>query len=267
MRTILAATDFSESAKNSVSYAANYAVAYSAKLILFHAFHLPLPVGEMQVPVVDYDQLLDENKKSLERLKKEILLANPYLDVECIVKPGFAIEEISSMKPDLVVMGIKGAGKISEVIIGSNAVGVIRHSKCPVLVVPEACRFKKLDKIVFAADYNEVKDAHVFDMLLKTAKVFSAELMLLHVTKKATESLTEIIQGLKLESAFDGVLHSKHHVQDDDLVHGINEFAKKNKIDMIAMLPRKHNIFQRLFTESNTKKMAFHSEVPVLALV
>ena len=50
------------------------------------------------------------------------------------------------------------------------------------------------------------------------------------------------------------------------MVAGINQFVADNKIDMIVFIPKKHSFFNSIFHESNTKRMAFHSTIPLLAL-
>ena len=46
-------------------------------------------------------------------------------------------------------MGIQGAGKLSEIIIGSTSSTIAGNVRCPVLIIPEKAPFEKLKKIVF----------------------------------------------------------------------------------------------------------------------
>ena len=43
---------------------------------------------------------------------------------------------IAVQKPDLIVMGTKGASGLKRILIGSNTVNVIAKTKVPVLVIP-----------------------------------------------------------------------------------------------------------------------------------
>jgi nucleotide-binding universal stress UspA family protein len=47
---------------------------------------------------------------------------------------------------------------------------------------------------------------------------------------------------------------------------GIDEFAEKNKIDLLVVLPRKKGLFESLFGKSESKSLIFHTKVPLLAL-
>ena len=69
MKTILAATDFSDSAQNAVEYAASMAELTEAKLILFHAYHVPIVASE--VPTMMFT--LNEMEKFAELLLGNVL--------------------------------------------------------------------------------------------------------------------------------------------------------------------------------------------------
>jgi hypothetical protein len=47
---------------------------------------------------------------------------------------------------------------------------------------------------------------------------------------------------------------------------GIGDFIRTKKTDLVAIISRKHSAFYNLFNESNTKRVAFTSKVPVMAI-
>ena len=97
--------------------------------------------------------------------------------------------------------------------------------------------------------------------------MFNAKLYIINVEKEVEDiEVDKAIQMMKIENAFDDIEHSHHLPVDNDLIHGINEFVADKEIDMIAMIPHKHNLLSRMFKESNTKKMAFHTSIPLLTL-
>ncbi len=55
-----------------------------------------------------------------------------------------------------------------------------------------------------------------------------------------------------------------HLENNDDFIEGINHFVDEYSIDLIITIPRKHKIFEGLFKERHTKKLAFHSHVPLM---
>jgi nucleotide-binding universal stress UspA family protein len=49
-------------------------------------------------------------------------------------------------------------------------------------------------------------------------------------------------------------------------VNGINQFVDEQQVDLVITVPKEHNFFAQLFSSSHTKKLAFHSHVPILVL-
>jgi nucleotide-binding universal stress UspA family protein len=271
MKTILAPTDFSESAKNAINYAVEIAKLFKAKLILFHAFHIPAIQSEVPL-LMPTDEIEKELLKTLNKIKKNIIDSGNQLEIECSTKLGFALDEINLIilekQIDMVVMGVQGMGFLSEKLIGSLTTTLIRKAKCPVLTINENVKFKKIEKIALAIDYEEITKKSILKPLKDIIEHFKSHLYILNVTRELEEASgkRKTNVGNQLEQSFEKFEHSFNFIENDDLVEGINDFAKKNNIDIIVMIPRKHNILENIFKERNTKRMAFHANIPILAL-
>ena len=61
MKTILFPTDYSETAKNALQYALNLAKFSHAKIILLHAYQIPVPTGEVPVMMISPKELEKDN--------------------------------------------------------------------------------------------------------------------------------------------------------------------------------------------------------------
>ena len=61
MKTILVPTDFSKSANNAAEYAANFAIATKAKILLFHVYNVPIIVSDVPVMTISPAELQKEN--------------------------------------------------------------------------------------------------------------------------------------------------------------------------------------------------------------
>jgi nucleotide-binding universal stress UspA family protein len=269
MKTILIATDFSESASNAADYAVKLAKQYNFNIILLYVFHIPVVATEAPVVVMSMDELEKINMSSLKEYEKQ-LRAKHQLNsaIECIVRPGFVNDEISEIvkerSVDLVVMGITGAGKFKELLIGSNTTKVVRNIDCPTLIVPENASYNGINTIAFACDFEETKE-QTLHQLKSFIEIANSKLLVLNVVDPSKEIQDEKLSGIKLD-IFENVAHSIHFQEDGDLVHAINKFIDENKVDILIMIPHKHNVFERIFNQSNTKKMVFHSHVPILAI-
>jgi nucleotide-binding universal stress UspA family protein len=61
------------------------------------------------------------------------------IEVETVLKEGNTVQEITKFareaKSDLIVMGVKGIGRLRELLVGSVSEGVVKQAPCPVLIV------------------------------------------------------------------------------------------------------------------------------------
>lgn len=274
MKTLLIPTDFSETSNNAIDYAVEIARATHAKLILFHAYHVPVITTEAVVAIPEFKELEQYALDNLKKAERTIHIKHgSVIATECICKCGFPVEEIKQYlkerKIDLIVMGIKGAGRLTEKLIGSVTTSMMQESGCPVMAIDEHVRFKIPKKIVLACDYLETDNTSVLQPLKQLAGLFNAHVYILNVAKnsKTTAKIPEVVSGHEnLENSLAEIEHSFHSLQSEDIIDGINAFITERKMDMVVMIPRKHSIFKNIFSEPNTKHMAFHTKVPLLTL-
>ena len=272
MENILAAIDFSDSSKNAASYAANIAGYFGAKLTLFHAYHIPTLTVEMgyMPPMVD----LRADRE--EEIKKWVTgLSNTYkgIDIDYYMGVGLAadlIEEAAREKQcDLIVVGLSGQNdKIKEHIFGSVATKVAETSKIPVLIVPEHVRFSKIKKLSYACDLDKKLESN--DTLARVkdfCSLFDAELEILNVIRPEEEiSVEKAETDFFLEEKFSDTKHNTFFISNKKIDEGVVDFLWHHKSDILITCPKTHNFLHNLFIESNTKKLAFHSPIPILTI-
>lgn len=267
MKTILVPTDFSKAASNAAEYAVNLAKEMKATVLLFHVYYVPIPVSEVPV-IISPDEFQADNEALL---KKEAanLKEKTGVEVRYLAKMGFAMDEILEEEKNatLIVMGMKGANKLSEALMGSTTTATFRKATVPVLVIPEKAKYKKPKKIVFACDYDSRTDVHTLDALKELMKTFGSKIYVVNVKqKKESVSMEEAVAGVKLENKLNDVEHIYYFPEKEDLVEGINEFVQEHQADMVAIIPHRYSLMERLFHKSISKKMAFHTHIPLLAL-
>ena len=113
-----------------------------AHVTILNAIEMP---PELREPPTSYDYNVEEvraraEESQLVRLEALIPFAvRDYCTVETTVVEGKASREVLRMadarKIDLIVMGVQGRNAVSRAVFGSNAQDVIRHARCPVLIV------------------------------------------------------------------------------------------------------------------------------------
>jgi nucleotide-binding universal stress UspA family protein len=162
IKKILYATDLSETAVHAFSYAVSLANMYGAGITILHVL-AEFPGEEFVLNMIDIDtwkeikmrQYSEARDKMISTKRdhiaiKEVLRAfseeaktdaenQTFVTDEILVRDGTPSETIvqtaKEQNFDLVVMGTHGRGVIADVLIGSTAKWVVKHSPIPVLVI------------------------------------------------------------------------------------------------------------------------------------
>jgi nucleotide-binding universal stress UspA family protein len=269
MKTILVPTDFSETARNAAEYAIQYAQEINAKVKLLHVFHAPIPVAEdVPVMVITPDQIEKVNETLLQQ-EVEYLRKKTGVKVEHKSRMGFAVYEIveEEKNSSLIVMGMHGSSKFSEALLGSTTTSILKKVTIPVLIIPQNAKYKRPEKIVFACDYDSRTDVHALDFLKEMVKPFNSKIYVVNVKDKdEVPKYDEAFAGMLIEDELCDVNHGYYFSENEDLVEGINQFVSAKNADMVTIIPHRYNFMDRLFHTSMSKKLAFHTHVPLLAL-
>lgn len=269
MKKILAAVDFSETSKNSLNYAVNMAQWLHADLILLHVIYTPAFISdEYSQMVLPAFSLKEDCDRELMKMQQGIQEENPRMKVEYVCVSGVPSDEVvafaSANHVDLIIAGIQGVGYVTERWIGSTASAVMKQARCPVIVVDREQAFTEPRKIVLATDFETIPDRATFRKLETLTTAFKAHLHVLHVHNGPIKDGSEKREALKEQLG--GIQYSFCYAENADVIRGINEFVEKLKMDMVVMLPHRHTFVERIFRESNTTRLAFHSQVPILTL-
>ncbi len=273
LTTILAATDFSESAENAVDYAAALAVKCQARLVVLSAYHVPLITSEVPTLMFTLGELEKEGFQQLKETEARLRKNNPGLkSVDLFCLHGFAGEMIKTQaekqKAGLVVMGLQGSGFFNEKVIGSNSYEMVTECSCPVMIVHHQLKYTPIKRILFASDNKEIKSLNLLEPLKTLAKLFEAEIYILHVNKneKALPGLEAAIGGVTLDHYLEGLKHGFYEITALNLTEGLNAFAKEHRIDLSVALARHHSFFESLFRKNNVQDMLYHIHTPILTI-
>lgn len=271
MKTIIVATDYSDTADNALDYAAALARCLDARIVLFNAFSIPIPASTPPFPVPDIHEFIADNKARLEQMASGI--THSYgLEVICVSITSSVREELNELadrfQADLVVMGMKRPS-LSRSIFGSNTSSFIRYGKYPLLIVPEGARFKGIAKIMLASDRNDFTIPTDLPILQELARLFKARVQVLHVENEA-EPLpaghNDDPGAPRLEKILRGVKHTYRQLPQEDVIEGIEQGAEEFLADLIVMIPSKTDFWDSLFHTSNTRKMAYKTHIPLLSV-
>ncbi|MFY0685862.1 MAG: universal stress protein [Cyclobacteriaceae bacterium] len=270
LKNVLVPIDFSNCSKNALRTAIELARKRNAKIHLVNAIHVHTPHPDLTGGSIvdsimsDYETQV---KQSFEELESEVVELKdiPHETDRFMSYFTDAIQsEIASKDIDLIVMGTRASHDRIDHLFGTHATDVIQQSSVPVLVIPENCEQFQPKKIGFASDFGKVISHKCFDSLVWLAEKFESEILVFHVddSDAAPEEVKNRI-GI-IEEGLKNVSHSILTVKTDSVVDGINKFVQEHQLDVLAMMPRKHSLFERVFGVSITRTMALDTKIPIL---
>jgi len=273
---VLIPTDFSENSWNAIEYAVSL---FKEVCVTFHLLHVNNTSStEMGPEIQGRGVLLADKDKlkvttQLQELKTRILAQYSFdkhnyktsIEYTSFIK-GVRFQ-IAKNEIDLIVMGTKGASGIKKYTLGSNAGDVITKVKCPVLVIPENTRFEEPKHIAFPTDFNLLYKERIVKTLKSVTQLHHSFLHVVHVRGKNLP-LTEAQEKNKifLKDSLEEIQHRFHVCNTSDLEEAIQKFVEKKQINIIAMVAKNLNFFQRILFKPTVKKMSYQTEVPFLVL-
>jgi len=270
MSRILIPIDFSECSLNALEYGLKYAEKTDPepRIIIAHGYNIPIPAAEFSMSL--NATVLDEFKKDAEAKFEKLKERFPALkknSVKFDVKMAFVLDAILKCvheeNPHLIIMGTKGSSGINEVLFGSNTSGIIKSSKIPVIAVPENFKAGAISRITLAFDNKELEDSSILEIVRRLSSIYHAPVDILHIQNKSEENDDG---PAMLANFFEGVQHEFHLIEGNDIAEEIEKFLDKSNSDLLAMIPKRHTIIERLFTRSITSKIAQHTRIPLLAI-
>jgi nucleotide-binding universal stress UspA family protein len=269
MRTIIAPTNFTNASRNAINYAADIATNTGAELILLHVIQMPTAF-DVPVTQYEYDAMLEDAERELGNLKKELLLRTEN-EITISTKAVFStmaleLREIEQKEhPFIIVVGPERETGVGRFLFGSHTFSIAKELPCPVIVVPENALFRHIRRIGLATDLKDIKDIPL-EAIRSMVEIFDAGLDIVHVCNSADEkvlcekAVAEITEKLKeFEPKF-------HFEMNEDVVKGLNAYAKRNRENLVIVLPKKHSFFNALFHGSKSKKAADTLSAPVMAI-
>ncbi|HEY5462445.1 MAG TPA: universal stress protein [Hanamia sp.] len=268
MKKIIVPIDFSDTSVNAAKYAIELAKNIpGASITLYHVYS---SISFSALTSKDENSRQMVSEAELKALKNKI--ENGFDSISCVAEAGSFVESISEYSlgnhADLVVMGITGSSKITQVFMGTNTLNVIRNISCPVMIVPPDAKYTGLKKVVFTSDFKDVARTTPFASIKDILDTFKPKLDILNVD---SEHFVELTPEFKIErEAMVDKLGSYDpefsFLRSYDFLEGISSFVETRDFDAIITVPRKHGFLSQLFVTSHTKKLAYHSSVPIIAV-
>lgn len=281
MKTIIIPTNFSVPAENAAHYAICLAKKLQADVILCNAYNLPsnAPMAsQVTWPLLEEADLELEAQSNLNDTVKKMTSKDCCADNDHCPRVTFELGKgevckvvadlVKLKKADLVVMGMSGAGKIVQWVLGSNSKKMIDYADFPVLYVPYPASFKEVKKIGFTTAFS-IDDLEHLQYLCRMAEQLDAEVIVYHITGFELRRFEEE-QGIDrrfYQDVADKLDYPKIRFQaiwHSDVNEGLKYIIEEEGIDVLAMVHQQHGLLDKIFNGSYVHKVSRLIQVPLL---
>ncbi len=275
MKTILVATDFSETSASALKFANMLRQRLSAQLFIVHVFDMkPTFISTVSIAYARLEEVaFEEYRTKLSQFCTKHLGKDPatlglsLIVTENSIASSGILENAEKINADIIVVGTKGSTLLKDLFIGSTASSLIDKSYVPLIMVPESSETTPLEKIVYATAFEEA-DILAIRKLIAIAEPFNASIRLVHISTKKEYAGEDQMAWFK-EMLENKVSYPHIHFElkfDEDINSSLHTFIKDENPSLLAMLEREdHGIMNNLLHKDNVKRMKSVISIPLLS--
>ncbi|MHC9707928.1 universal stress protein [Corynebacterium diphtheriae] len=183
---VVVAVDGSEASQNAVRWAANTANKRGVPLRLAASYTMPqfLYAEGMVPPQELFDELQSETMDMIEAARVVAHEVAPDIKIGYVIAEGSPIDMLLDMSSDvtMIVMGSRGLGGLSGMVMGSVSAAVVSHADCPVVVVRSDNHVTETNKygpVVVGVDGSDVSQ-RATEFAFEEAQARGAKLVAIH---------------------------------------------------------------------------------------
>lgn len=258
MHRVIIPLDFSETSLNAARYVAHMLSGVAdAQALLYHN-----SIDEREK---------DESLRYLKSIQQEFLdkgVQSVEIEIEM---GGNLIENLDklaqSVTATLIAMGITGKSTLAQTLIGSNTLKMIDRGICPVMIIPNDAEFAQIKNVAFASEFKDVDRTTPVALLKSVLEMFNPFLHVININNEHYVSVTEEYQleKEKIKTMFADYEKEFYFIGMNDFYDAVDNFINDYKIDILITIPRHHSNSRALYHAPHTKKLAYHTHVPLLA--
>lgn len=264
---ILVPVDLSEASLNALETAAEIAKRKSASLHILHVFDDSLELYAAK----EGPALASANSKNiLTALVNSIHRSHgisPQIHFEKGVVPQLILKKARTEQFDLIVLGTHGESGYRNRHIGSTAYIVIKHSDCPVLLIPPTKKFSIFKRVLFPI--RPMKEAlFVYDILCHFlspgAKLEIAGLV--HESKEKTKILDTLVNEIHDKLDSERISTHTSWLQGNFIAENISEAVNQFKSDLLVITSALDITTKSFFVGPHTQNILNTTRIPVLCI-
>lgn len=278
MKTILVLTDFSINADYTAHYALAFAQKIKADLLLCNIYTAPsdeIRTGQKTWPIgIHEENSIEDLGEITARLKTQID-AGPQTafrpEIDQFSQEGLITDTIDNIASSrhifMAIISMHSSGSPDSLFSPNHAWDIIEKANFPLLVIPYQVRFRDYKMIAFATDLT-ITDKYILNSLSGLAKYSDADILVTHVTDQSSTRqedeahIKTFFNNGSLERNSPSILY--HAIKNRSVSKALKELIQDTAIDMLVLIKRPRNIFQKIFERSVIRELASHPAKPLL---
>jgi nucleotide-binding universal stress UspA family protein len=286
IKRILVPVDYSDCSRSACRYAIKIACKLGAEIKLFHTYYSPaFDLIELAGAVQTQSQLREEVTINLEEsekvtmesflngLKEYVTICGmPAVNFSYDIAPGVPEDEIinfsGDFNPDLVVMGTKGKGTGMGSIMGSVTAAVINRITLPVLSIPEKYTFigeENVKNVLYVTDFDE-SDFLTLKSLMNLTDTLDLDIHCVHIGDDPNSWDKVKMEGLMayFSQAYGKTQVTYSFIRQKNLLVDLDQLIRSKNINILSLTAHRQSIVDKLFKPNMTKKLFYHTSIPLL---
>lgn len=256
-----------------MNYAADMACMLGTRLALFHVYPIPQPISEVPVTEYSIEEIKYDAERKINSLKENLLhRTGERIFIHTELRAGNVLSNLTrycaEVMPYAVVTGPESLSGLERIVLGGKTTGAVRRLRWPLFVVPADAKFKRIVKIGLACDLKNVIETVRVAEIRELVNEFDAELHVLTISedRKDVAGRVSVGEENRLREMLGELYPQYHFINDADVEHGIIDFAEKEKLDLLIIIPKKHHLLSKLFNAGYSQRLALHAKLPVMCL-
>ncbi|MEH6679875.1 MAG: universal stress protein [Sediminicola sp.] len=261
MKNILVPIGTSPEAHETLQYAVDFALEFSAKVFVMEVFNVK-GTGAGTLSNLE-DKVAESSKEHLKKVIDQVDSKN--VDIKIATYNGDLIDGLISIDRelgiDLIIIHPRSNDIKEELYLGNTSGRIVKRTNIPTLIVPKGTVFAPFKTILTAFKSGVLKRKRILDPLITIKNKFNASVNLLMVK---TPGYTD--DDLKINTALMDISSQLTLTQNATTYLGVLENFQSQHPDLLCVFRRKRGFFKNLWEKNTILKSEFNSPVPVLVL-
>jgi nucleotide-binding universal stress UspA family protein len=275
MKSILIPTDFSETAQNAANYAIDFAKQLQVNhILLLNCLQPVMMADSMSVfSIIDnvdvLQQVAEQQLQNESKRLKDLAPLHITIQTKCIlgsIENGVQ-EVIDTNDVVYIIMGITGGSMLKEKLVGSNTISIAQNTNLPLIIVPADCTYEVITRTMLLCDYRDMDKSLPEKPLLNFLETVQSAVDVLNFDPNFKREEDEAaFEKFYVHQMLRKFSPNYTYSLRNDVEDAVNDLAEINNVQLIINVAKKHGWLYSILHPSFTKKLAFHTKIPLMVI-